>query len=181
MKFLSKVKASDTFSCGICDHDTFLYRSPVSIHPHRAQDAADHKWKKTQCSKAVHKAVLSDNRWDVECLPGLSTQEECVHAYAHCSVYCAWWWTPAGEVLPTPYETCWRMITMENDYHLVSHLSLHVPSHSLPLSSISRSFFLLFHSAREVKCHSVSVVKAANHPHSECKATVAKETERFGC
>lgn len=28
---------------------------------------------------------------------------------------------------------------MENDYHLVSPLSLHVPSHSLPLSSISFS------------------------------------------
>lgn len=69
---------------------------------------------------------------------------------------------------------------MENDYHLVSPLSLPVPSHSLPLSSISRRSFLRSHSAREVKCHSVSVVKAANHPHSECKATVARETERFG-
>lgn len=152
------------------------FRSPVSIHPHGVEDVADHKWKKTQCSKVVHQAGLSDNRWDVECLPGLSTQEECAHACEHCTVYCVWWWTPAGEVLTTPYETCWRMITMENDYHLVSSLSLHVPSHCLPLSSISRFFFLLSHSAREVKCHSVSVVKAANHPHSECKATVAKET-----
>ena len=71
---------------------------------------------------------------------------------------------------------------MENDYHLVSPLSLHVPSHSLPFSSISRHFScLLSYSAREVKCRSVSVVKAANHPHSECEATVAKETERFRC
>ena len=66
---------------------------------------------------------------------------------------------------------------MENDYHLVSPLSL--PVHSLPLPSISLFFFLLSHSAREVKCHSVSVVKAANHPHRECEATVARETERF--
>lgn len=72
---------------------------------------------------------------------------------------------------------------MENDYHLVSPLSLHVASHSLLLSSISRHFSLFSSpiQAREVKCHSVSVVKAANHPHSECEATVAKETERFGC
>lgn len=107
-----------------------IFRSPVSLHPHRAQDVADHKWKKTQCSGAVHHAVLSDNRWDVECLPGLSTQVECVRACARRTVHCVWWWTPAGEVLTTPYETCWRMITMENDYHLVSRLSLHVP---LPL------------------------------------------------
>lgn len=126
----------------------------------------------TQCSKAMYQAGLSDNGWDVECLPGLSTQEECVHACAHCSVYCVWWWTPAGEVLPTPYETCWRMITMESDYHLVSHLS----ARPLPLPPPLFCFLLLSHSAREVKCHPVSVVKAANHPHSECKATVAKET-----
>ena len=72
---------------------------------------------------------------------------------------------------------------MENDYHLVSRLSLHVPLQpppSLSLLFLSPSFSSP-HSAREVKCHSVSVVKAANHPHSECEATVAKETERFGC
>lgn len=117
-------------------------------------------------------AVLRDNRWDLECLPGLSTQEECVHACMCCSVYCVWWWTPAGRLLPTPYETCWRMITMESDYHLVSHLSLR----PLPLPPPLFCFSPLSHSAREVKCHPVSVVKAANHPHSECKATVAKET-----
>lgn len=69
---------------------------------------------------------------------------------------------------------------MENDYHLVSPLSLPVPSHSLPLSALFLAPSLrLSHSAHEVKCHSVSVVKAANHPHSESKATVAKETEQF--
>lgn len=93
-----------------------------------AQDVADHKWKQTQCSRAVHQAELSDNRWDVECLSGLSTQEECGSACAYCTVHCVWWWTPAGEVLTTPYETCWRMITMGNDYHLVSPLSLRAPS-----------------------------------------------------
>lgn len=61
---------------------------------------------------------------------------------------------------------------MESDYHLVSHLSLR----PLPLPPPLFCFSLLSHSAREVKCHPVSVVKAANHPHSECKATVAKET-----
>lgn len=61
---------------------------------------------------------------------------------------------------------------MESDYHLVSHLS----ARPLPLPPPLFCFLLLSHSAREVKCHSVSVVKAANHPHSECKATVAKET-----
>lgn len=64
------------------------------------------------------------------------------------------------------------MITMESDYHLVSHLSLR----PLPLPPPLFCSLLLSHSAREVKCHPVSVVKAANHPHSECKATVAKET-----
>lgn len=61
---------------------------------------------------------------------------------------------------------------MESDYHLVSHLS----PRPLPLPPPLFCFSLLSHSAREVKCHPVSVVKAANHPHSECKATVAKET-----
>lgn len=117
-------------------------------------------------------AELSDNRWDLEWLPELFTQEECVHACMRRSVYCIWWRTPAGRVLPTPYETCWRMITMESDYHLVSHLS----PRPLPLPPPLFCFSLLSHSAREVKCHPVSVVKAANHPHSECKATVAKET-----
>lgn len=60
-----------------------IFRSPVSIHARWAQDAADHKWKQTQQSAAVHQARLSDNRWDVECLPGLSTQEgvcRCIRA-----------------------------------------------------------------------------------------------------
>lgn len=55
----------------------YISGSPVSTHPNRAQDVADHKWKETQCSEVVHQAGLSDNRWNVECLPGLSTQREC--------------------------------------------------------------------------------------------------------
>lgn len=78
-------------------------------------------------------------------------------------------------------DALWNML--EDDYN-GEWLSLSLSSVSarpLPLHPPLFYFFLLSHSAREVKCHSVSVVKAANHPHSECKATVAKETERFGC
>lgn len=166
---LSQVQtnASDLPSCGICDvtflgvQDPFIPSTTCSGPQIREDTVA-----------SPSQAELSDNRWDLECLPVLSKQEECVHACMCCSVYCIWWRTPAGRVLPTPYETCWRMITMESDYHLVSHLSL-CP---LPLPPPLFCFSLLSHSAREVKCHPVSVVKAANHPHSECKATVAKET-----
>lgn len=105
-----EVKACDLLPCGICDCDLFegssIHLSPQSSGCSRSQMRED-----TRRSEAVYQAGLSDNRWDVECLPGLSTQEECVHACAYRSAYCVWWWTPAGEVLPTPYETCWRMIT----------------------------------------------------------------------
>lgn len=47
-------------------------------------------------------------------------------------------------------------------------------------SSVSRSFFRLSHSAREVKCHSVSLLsRLPINPHSESRATVVRETERF--
>lgn len=62
---------------------------------------------------------------------------------------------------------------MVSDYHFVSDLN----AHPLPIPPPLFCFLLLSHSAREVKCHPVSVVKAANHPHSECKATVTKETD----
>lgn len=42
--------------------------------PAELGDVAGHKWEKTW-GEAVHRAgALSDNRWDVECLSGLSTQ-----------------------------------------------------------------------------------------------------------
>lgn len=149
-----------------------LFGCPGSIYSQHHSTTCSGSQIREDTVASPSQAELSDNRWDLECLPVLSKQEECVHACMCCSVYCIWWRTPAGRVLPTPYETCWRMITMESDYHLVSHLSL-CP---LPLPPPLFCFSLLSHSAREVKCHPVSVVKAANHPHSECKATVAKET-----
>lgn len=83
-------------------------------------------------------AEPSDNRWDLECLPGLSTQEECVHACMGCSVYCVWWWTPAGRLLPT---ALWN--TLEDDYNgewlslSLSSVSASPPTPS-PFSSASR-------------------------------------------
>lgn len=73
-------------------------------------------------------------------------------------------------------DALWNML--EDDYN-GEWLSLSLSSvctSPLPLPPPLFCFLLLSHSAREVKCHPVSVVKAANHPHSECKATVAKET-----
>lgn len=79
-------------------------------------------------------------------------------------------------------DALWNML--EDDYKgewLSLSLCMSPPTTPPHLFYFSLLLFILSHSAREVKGHYVSVVKAANHPHSECEATVAKETERFGC
>lgn len=121
---------ANLMSCGICDCCTFpgAHSFPQSAECNRNE--------RRQCSGVVHQTRLSDNRWDVECLPGLSTRKECVRACMLCGVHCVRWWTPAGEVLTAPYETCWRMITMENDYHSASP----APSPISPPPSLAPSF-----------------------------------------
>lgn len=57
-------------------------------------------------------AELSDNRWDLEWLPELFTQEECVHACMRRSAYCIWWRTPAGRGTA---DALWNML--EDDYN----------------------------------------------------------------
>lgn len=62
--FPTAASAAATFSKGV--------RHPFI--PAELGDVAGHKWEKTW-GEAVHQAgALSDNRWDVECLSGLSTQ-----------------------------------------------------------------------------------------------------------
>lgn len=62
--FPTAASAAATFSKGV--------RHPFI--PAELWDVAGHKWEKTW-GEAEHQAgALSDNRWDVECLSGLSTQ-----------------------------------------------------------------------------------------------------------
>lgn len=72
-----------------------------------------------------------------------------------------------------PYETRWRMITMESDYHLVSHLSLRPlplpPPSLLPLASLP--FSTRGQVSPRLRCQGCQ-----SPTHSECEATVAKET-----